>query len=833
MKIKTFGRIGLGLFASAVAIALHGCANNNGILSGAAFQNNDQIFTQQSTTPNKLRKDYQLDLLPPQLSEAIYLTTVKLPGAGYLELIFDRASLPDGSYIEISNGVSSAVSVYRDKDLLNKPVPMQGDTAIIKIILPQLHASGVLRLSHVNYEALPQVLQGEDDRRPLVCYANTDMYSQGLASVNVRHGGTGSGSVVGNGQYLLTNAHVTGGWVGEDVKRGSIWFNWFNQQCDRNSPANDPLEIRLDRIRALGEPATPTDYALVSLNAFDTQHAHTNDLFGSLSIRPKNANQVGEEIYIPQYGNGGLMPEVIGDRWKQQNATITAVSDNVQYNADTQSGSSGSPVISRTAHDIIGLHWGGTDKTNVGVPVSTLQREILPLLATENQPMAGTGQVLAKRLGLPPFPSAFLATITLSEGATISPFPEVVITHHGDYSEVVLDSQNELTGHIGRLRFHALFKNPAGNHDLSAPAANGDELVIHVANSVATRTSEITSTIQRAWLPLKVNSAGGALLQNLIVRLQVAQYDPFTAPFDTNAPGLVKFNLAVPDAKKDYLVDQLITGGQYGYVALYSYEGPQQLVWAPPEAYSMIQLPLKDQTGKIVTVYLRGYRATACSQRAMNASVTCGDGTDSYSKLRLKYVAADNPNVPAGAYDGILPLQGQLNGDTTKRQNVLVSVHVDADQASALPHATISGPAAVDGDAQVVLSGATSTGKELTYAWTGPASIPIVQKGATATFTAPKNTEERRYDFKLVVTDALHRQDEANHQLTVRASASGGAPAWDPQKTYAVPCTKVSHASKTWMNGWNVSRIEPGTEGEWGAWREVGSPNMHSQCSGT
>ncbi|RQV74363.1 carbohydrate-binding protein [Burkholderia cenocepacia] len=170
------------------------------------------------------------------------------------------------------------------------------------------------------------------------------------------------------------------------------------------------------------------------------------------------------------------------------------------------------------------------------------------------------------------------------------------------------------------------------------------------------------------------------------------------------------------------------------------------------------------------------------------------------------------------------------NGYTARATHV---VKVKAQEIVAPPRAAISVPASVDGGATVTLSGASSTGKGLTYAWTGPAGVSIVQNGASATFTAPKAADERRYAFRLVVTDVQGRHANAAHDVTVRASAGEGAAAWDPKKTYATPCHEVSHAGKTWLNGWWVLGDVPGTGGEWAAWREKGVANMHAMCKST
>ncbi|WP_446902293.1 carbohydrate-binding protein [Burkholderia sp. YIM B11467] len=159
-------------------------------------------------------------------------------------------------------------------------------------------------------------------------------------------------------------------------------------------------------------------------------------------------------------------------------------------------------------------------------------------------------------------------------------------------------------------------------------------------------------------------------------------------------------------------------------------------------------------------------------------------------------------------------------------------VKVKAQEVVAPPRAAIGGPASADGGASVTLSGESSTGKGLSYAWTGPAGVPLVQTGAVATFTAPTAADERRYDFRLVVTDALGRTSDATHRVTVHASVGEGVTAWDPRQTYAQPCQKVSHAGKVWANGWWVLGDVPGTGGEWAAWRPVGAANMHEQCKG-
>ncbi|MGS0896198.1 carbohydrate-binding protein [Burkholderia stagnalis] len=188
--------------------------------------------------------------------------------------------------------------------------------------------------------------------------------------------------------------------------------------------------------------------------------------------------------------------------------------------------------------------------------------------------------------------------------------------------------------------------------------------------------------------------------------------------------------------------------------------------------------------------------------------------------------------APVGAQDRDHAFGLTVINDKGYASDATHTVKVMAEEVVAPPRASIGGPALVDGGARVMLSGTSSTGKGLSYRWSGPAGLAIDQQGASASFVAPKAAQERRYDVKLIVTDVQGRHSVATHAVTVRADAVEGAPAWDSTRTYATPCQKVGHAGKTWVNGWWVLGDEPGTGGEWAAWRPVGAANMHAQCKG-
>lgn len=147
---------------------------------------------------------------------------------------------------------------------------------------------------------------------------------------------------------------------------------------------------------------------------------------------------------------------------------------------------------------------------------------------------------------------------------------------------------------------------------------------------------------------------------------------------------------------------------------------------------------------------------------------------------------------------------------------------------------TVSGPASADSGANVSLSAQAAVGSNLKYLWTvSPSLSGLNLNTATLNFKAPALKQDTDYTFKVTVSNALG-SNNATHKLKVKA---GGTPPpaegnWDAQKTYDKKCTKVSHKGKQWMNGWWIRGLEPGSDGAWGAWRIVGSSNMHIECKG-
>ncbi|OQS32215.1 lytic polysaccharide monooxygenase [Chromobacterium haemolyticum] len=147
---------------------------------------------------------------------------------------------------------------------------------------------------------------------------------------------------------------------------------------------------------------------------------------------------------------------------------------------------------------------------------------------------------------------------------------------------------------------------------------------------------------------------------------------------------------------------------------------------------------------------------------------------------------------------------------------------------------TVSGPASVNGGANVSLSAKPAAGTNLKYQWTvSPSIAGLPLNAAVLNFKAPTPKQDTRYTFQVKVSNVMGSQS-ASHQLLVKAD---NAPppvegSWDAAKTYAQPCAKVTYGGKEWTNGWWTKGTVPGSDGKWGVWRAVGAAEMHGQCKG-
>ncbi|WXL25452.1 serine protease [Ectopseudomonas mendocina] len=615
--------------------------------------------------PQTVTTTYNQYIVEPQSRSQISKHYIEHKGALNLSLKFDAIDLPDGAYVEIidDSGHSQIFSSALD---LEAGIKISGENATIQVLSSGLQSAS-LRLTKVTYQPAPahrqpRAILGTDNRRDLECYANTPFYTPSLAAVSPLN--NGSGSLVGNGRYTLTNAHVTpelGPDGGPTLLDNEVRLGWFNDTCDAPTaiPKNRSISLRTTKQLVRGNPGSSTDYALLELDTFDVENSHALDVFGSLKISEKQPQEVGTAIYVPQYGNGGLRPMMIAavnDAGLKTTITkINAQTFQLDHDADTQPGSSGSAVLEQESSQIVGVHWGGAS-VNVAVGLPILQKEITPLLGFNNTNVPGEGKFKGYNLGIAPYLQP-TSQVDIPPGGRIEAYPDMTLENLGDYSSVRIALKNPVSKVIEHQLLQLSIQDDSGIHDLGTPAVGKGKLLVNIQEPIQNSAPQT----QRGWLPFRINDEQGRRLQNLIVALNFASYNPFQSPFD--GVNTVLVNLDVPDAGEKASVSKRLTGQQYSYVTTYPLQGPNTTEWTPVGDSALINVPLRDGLGNIEVVKLKGYRTTECRIRPMNASVSCGSNT-LQSSLLVEYLPEDNTSLPPGTYSGILPVNAIGGGES-------------------------------------------------------------------------------------------------------------------------------------------------------------------------
>ncbi|MEM9290370.1 MAG: trypsin-like peptidase domain-containing protein [Acidobacteriota bacterium] len=245
--------------------------------------------------------------------------------------------------------------------------------------------------------ALDESLCGADDSEEAKCYQGSepDAYNTSRAVARLlRNGGSWcTGWLIGSEGHLMTNEHC----IGSQSALASIDFEFMAEGPDCATDCSSPLACSGTIEASSGTMIqfdSPLDYALLIP---DTSAAGNTDLpgtYGFMRLRESGA-VLGERIYIPQHPAGwgkrigveSSYPDDVDGYAKVNSVTEVACSGaavpDVGYWADTQGGSSGSPVLGHSDNRVIALHHcrgsafctsgnPNTDDPNRGVPVGAI-----------------------------------------------------------------------------------------------------------------------------------------------------------------------------------------------------------------------------------------------------------------------------------------------------------------------------------------------------------------------------------------------------------------------------------------------------------------------------
>jgi V8-like Glu-specific endopeptidase len=327
-------------------------------------------------------------------------TTVERPGSWYLKTHFTGLRLVAGDVLTVSDP-TGAESYRYTADVTASgtatvdgtgfwAMSVTGDRAVISLRGRDggpAHPASRVRLDKITRgyteaelartaELAPKSICGTNDYRDAVCYqsANPTEFGRTPAVAKLlRNGGSlCTAWRVGPNNRMLTNNHCFTSGTGIEV--------WFNYQCPTCGGTTSATVTKV-LVSSVLKTSAALDYTLFSVTNFATLAS-----FGYLELDAR-VPAVGEEMYVIGHPAGKLKKLSLRD--DQNGGGYCAVSavrvngsssqSDIAYRCDTEGGSSGSPVLSRRTHKVIGLHhYGGCP--NQGVRIDLVAAQIGSLL---------------------------------------------------------------------------------------------------------------------------------------------------------------------------------------------------------------------------------------------------------------------------------------------------------------------------------------------------------------------------------------------------------------------------------------------------------------------
>ncbi len=329
-------------------------------------------------------------------SGVLHTAVLHYPGAAYIAPHFERLELEEGDFVVVRAPDNSRSWRYDNSHPGARTgfwaIHIAGDTAIVELH-SQDHAGrrGILNKHGYSIDRFARgytneemgfqsfALCGADDSQWAPCYASSDptIYGRARPVARLLIGGSSActGWLVGSQGHLMTNNHcITSAsdaqntnyeFMAEGSSCSTSCASWFG--CPGNVIASSATLVKTD---------APRDYTLVQLPT------NPSAAYGYLQLRGSGA-VVDERIFIPQHPAGyGKKIAVRSTDSRDQSgfaevyslnepACQTSGPNDVGYFADTQGGSSGSPVIGHGDNLVVALHHCASCP-NRGVPIQAV-----------------------------------------------------------------------------------------------------------------------------------------------------------------------------------------------------------------------------------------------------------------------------------------------------------------------------------------------------------------------------------------------------------------------------------------------------------------------------
>ncbi|MCP5108940.1 MAG: PKD domain-containing protein [bacterium] len=323
------------------------------------------------------------------------------PEAGYIAVHFTGFDLAKKDYVEISSPDGRFVYKYkakgkkvkRDTETISSfwATHIPGDTAIVRLYSKNKKSGNgfvidkwVRGYERGYIEALMTGMEEEelagieaicssDDKEWAKCYEGTEMYNKGKAVCRLLIGGSSActGWLLGSEGHVMTNNHCIENQT--DASNTDFEFMAEGATCATNcaSWGACPGVVEADS-GTLIQTDSALDYSLVLLPT------NVTGTYGYMQFRD-TLPSVGERIYIPQHPSAyGKMFAVTSDTdgpyaqvYSLNEPACSGGPGDIGYYADTEGGSSGSPVLGYDDNLVVALHHCA-NCPNRGVPIPSI-----------------------------------------------------------------------------------------------------------------------------------------------------------------------------------------------------------------------------------------------------------------------------------------------------------------------------------------------------------------------------------------------------------------------------------------------------------------------------
>lgn len=297
-------------------------------------------------------------------------------GSGYVKIHFSNFDLAEGDYVEIYSPETGESVTYSGKGKVVRggsatiskfwTASIWSDRAIVRLYSAGKAEGYGFDIDEVAYGYTPEEIEkkmsvslkkicGTDDKDWAKCHQGTAMYEKAKAVSRLYINGSSActGWLLGSEGHLMTNNHC----IANQTEADNTEYEFMAEGATCNTSCTGWFSCR-GTIAAysgtLVKTSTSYDYALVKLPG------NLSTTYGYLSFR-STLPSLGERIYIPQHPGGkGKQISVVDDKSSTGYSKIDRIgTTDVYYFADTEGGSSGSPVLGYSDNLVVALHHTG------------------------------------------------------------------------------------------------------------------------------------------------------------------------------------------------------------------------------------------------------------------------------------------------------------------------------------------------------------------------------------------------------------------------------------------------------------------------------------------